>query len=171
MTFSSASFSQDSFSPLSFLLTETVPPASPAFSDTSFSTSSFSVNAFSFGEGVIPPEPDEDDFQILGGGIGYDDDDIERLRRQYAERAQQLQAVEAKILSEKQNLEKIQKMPDNAIRVDGFEAAQADALYLAAVAQAQIEIKRLQSMKAALMRMLDEEEAILVILLSHPFYH
>ena len=133
-----------------------------------FQSNAFQNNSFQIVSGVA-----EQDNGWLGGVVStrkYEDDDIERLRRQYAENERQMRELNARLAAEEEKLEKLQKINDNII-VDDFEAIQADALYLAAVAQAQVEIKRLQSMKAALMRMLDEEEAMLVILLSHPFYH
>lgn len=136
-----------------------------------FQSSIAQNNAFQIISGGGEPQ---EDFQILGGVIStrkYEDDDIERLRRQYADNERQMRELNAKLAAEQEKIDKLQNLNDNIVQVDAFEANQADALYLAAVAQAQIEIKRLQSMKAALMRMLDEEEAIMVILLSHPFYH
>ena len=122
--------------------------------------------ACSFGIAPIPT----DDFQPLGNKrTEYDDDDIEKLRRQYAENVRQLSQLESRI-NEQKMFVNTAVINDNIVGVDSFDAAK-DARYLAAVIQAQEEIKRLEKIKAALMRLRDEEEAIMVIILSQPFYH
>jgi len=53
--------------------------------------------------------------------------------------------------------------------VVGFDASKADAEFYSAVARAQEEIRDLIARKDRLIRLIDEEESILVLLLSQPF--
>lgn len=133
-----------------------------------FQGNSFQRNAYQI---MGAETPSNDGIVLLGGkavfgqwpgiqGHGYDDPEFHKLLTAQYDRLNEIQ----------KEIDKKSKINDNVVEVTTFDAKKADALYQDAVARAQ-QIKQLINEKAALMRLLDDNEAILVLMLSQPFCH
>lgn len=124
-----------------------------AFSASAFSVTSFSEAAFDFG-GVVPPLPED---TVLGGGGEWRHGGFRTASDEYRERKALLKEVEQEIAvieqEEKPLIKKAKRNTDAEIK-------------LAAIRE-QIIALRLE--REALIRMIDDEEAIFILLAATPF--
>lgn len=97
--------------------------------------------------------------------------------QKYLADAEKLKSINEEIASKEQFLASKKQLLDNNYQIThnvidvNYEANKADAQFDALVAQAQNEIKALETERIALMWLIREEEDTLVILLSQPFVH
>ena len=141
-----------------------------AFSSSAFSTSAFSELAFDFGGSPPAPSPSPDPELLGGKDYSYTTPysryrEEEYKRRTAEEKRAVIEEIDDKIAeAESRRLAAIKRSKARLL-------AENAAIKLAALeVTLQEEINRLRIERAWLMRLIDDEEAMLVLLMSLPFH-
>lgn len=130
-----------------------------SFSSSAFSTNSFSINAFDFG-GVVPPPVPPATRPSGGYALPYDRR-IEEEKESIAERRLELRRIEEELA----NAERLEEQ--RLLQAEVQASAERKAMIEASLQQ---EISALRMERMRLMRLIDDEEAMLILLLSLPFH-